>query len=187
MDLKIYTVNDDYIERLHDVDDKVLQGHPGAKSRKFICILITINQKQYCVPFSSPDDSDYIFKNGRRTCRRSFFPVILRMFVEENNGRSFVGKLLFNNMIPVNPSVITEYDLDNEPDISYKNLVIKQFTLIRSLYRRGVINRHADKIYEEKLNGLDKGYVKATVDFKKLEKVCDEWSSTQVEANLVAG
>lgn len=184
MALRIYTVDEQYIRELHLVDNKVSFEHPNAKSRKFVCIEITIDHKRYCIPFSSPDNKDYIFKNGRYVPRRSFYPAIYRMFKVENNNRHFLGKLLFNNMIPVSSALIDEYDLENETDLAYKNLVRSQYNIIRRLYRNGTLHHYTEKIYQEKIEGKDVGYIAATVDFEKLERQCRISTSHRLQIHL---
>lgn len=86
-----------------------------------------------------------------------------------------MGKLLFNNMIPVLDSVIKDYDIKNEVDEKYKMLLDNQVRSLRKPYYNGTLNKYADKIYMDKINHINKNYLKATVDFMLLEKKCRDW------------
>lgn len=79
-----------------------------------------------------------------------------------------MGKLLFNNMIPVFDSVIKDYDIKNETDSKYNMLLENQVRLLRKPYH-AALAKYANKIYTDKVNHINKNYLKATVDFKLLE------------------
>lgn len=175
--MKIVEIIPDYINYLHDFDNRVNLEHCDGKTRKFIGITFPSNQSGllYFVPLSSPDGSD--FSNGR--LRKSFFPCIYRItrFNNKKGKHVFMGKLLFNNMIPVLGSVIKDYDIKNEEDAKYKALLDNQVRLLRKPYHDGTLAKYADKIYSEKINGVDKNYLKATVDFSLLEEKCINWKT----------
>ncbi|WP_282195200.1 type III toxin-antitoxin system ToxN/AbiQ family toxin [Thomasclavelia cocleata] len=175
--MRIIEVNSDYIDYLHKFDRFISLDHKDGKTRKYLGIVFTKEQRQYCIPLSSPDESDY--QNGK--LRKSFFPCIFRIsrYNAKNNKRIFLGKLLFNNMIPVCESVINEYDITKETDVKYKNLLNNQIRLLRKPFYDGTLQKYANKIYLEKLLNIDKGYIKNTVDFLLLEQKCDEWERLQ--------
>ena len=83
-----------------------------------------------------------------------------------------MGTLKLSNMIPVPESELTLYDLDNEPDLSYKDLVEKEVRFINRHTKE--ILKNASIIYRQKEHGSDKiGYLKSTLDFKNIEKAHD--------------
>ena len=65
--LSLYTVNMKYIRNLHNQgDDRVFSVSPqtGKSNRPFVGIVIICNNKQYCIPLSSPKDKHRSMKNG---------------------------------------------------------------------------------------------------------------------------
>lgn len=175
--MRIVEIIPEYINYLHLFDKRVNLEHPNGKTRKFIGIAFPSNQSGllYFVPLSSPDKSDY--NNGK--LRKSFFPCIYRItrYNIKKEEHVFMGKLLFNNMIPVFDSVIKDYDIKNEADSKYKMLLENQVRLLRKPYHDGTLAKYANKIYTDKVNHINKNYLKATVDFKLLENKCKEWET----------
>lgn len=181
--MKIVEIDPEYINYLFKYDKRVSLEHPDGKTRKFIGITFPSNKSEllYFVPLSSPDRSD--FSNGK--LRKSFFPCIYRItrFNSLRGERVFMGKLLFNNMIPVLDSVIREYDIKNEKDEKYKTLLDNQVRLLRKPYYDGSLTKYADKIYSDKINGTNKNYLKATIDFSLLEEKCKSWEETHINTH----
>lgn len=175
--MRIVEIIPEYIKYLYKFDKRVSLEHPDGKTRKFIGITFPSNQSGllYFVPLSSPDKSDY--NNGK--LRKSFFPCIYRItrYNMKKEVHVFMGKLLFNNMIPVLDSVIKDYDIKDEVDEKYKILLENQVRSLRKPYHDGTLAKYADKIYMEKINHINKNYLKATVDFKLLENKCRDWET----------
>ncbi len=171
--LKIYTVEKDYIYYLHSIDKKVMlpDGENYEFDRKYVGIVFTINNINYFAPLSSPkDDTDYIDVDGIKTPRKSTFTII-RLFDKQE----LIGKVLLNNMIPVPIECISLYDVENEQDEKYQSLVKKDISIIESLSK--TIKRNAEVLYKQKINGVkNKGYIKATVDFAKVEKAMKKYN-----------
>ncbi|XME04005.1 type III toxin-antitoxin system ToxN/AbiQ family toxin [Lachnospiraceae bacterium C1.1] len=64
--LSMYTVNMKYIRNLHNQgDDRVFSVSPqiGKETRPFIGIVIICDDKQYCIPLSSPKTKHQSMKN----------------------------------------------------------------------------------------------------------------------------
>jgi protein AbiQ len=60
--LKLYTIKDAYIEYLRTFDNKVMLNKDAK--RKYIGVVLSIDNFNYFVPLSSPKDEDYIIKDG---------------------------------------------------------------------------------------------------------------------------
>ena len=72
--IQLFEVDDYYIQYLQQFDNRVL-NHYGAnyvKSRKYLGILININDCDYIAPLSSPSKTDY--KDG--VIRKSVIPLV---------------------------------------------------------------------------------------------------------------
>ena len=87
-------------------------------------IVIICEEKQYCIPLSSPKDKHKNMKNGV-----DFHRVL------DADGK-LIGVLDFNNMIPVRKDVLRRVDLKIHPKDSqemkhYKNLMIDQLNYCR--------------------------------------------------------
>lgn len=163
--LNMYTVNMKYIRDLSRVDSHVFSVSPqtGKSTRPFLGIIVICNDKQYCVPLSSPKPKHSSMKNDID---------FSKVFDSDNK---LIGVLNFNNMIPVSDSVLMRMDLKIHPHDSasikrYKNLLIDQLTFCQK--NQDAIVRKANKLYNQiaqnKANGLLK---RRCCKFLELEKV----------------
>ena len=72
-------------------------------------------------------------------------------------------------MIPVyDETVISYYNIKDEKDIKYKNLVSKEYKFIN--INKEYIIKNALKLYTQKINNMSMKYVQETVNFKLLEE-----------------
>ena len=128
--MKLYEVDDEYIDYLKNFDSKVL-NHSGERYnhiRKYTGILLTINDCDYIAPLSSPSKTDY--KDGR--IRKSVIPLI-RIVKLKSEKMTLLGKIKLSSMISIyEKSFIQEYNVDTESDEKYKNLILDQLKFINS-------------------------------------------------------
>ena len=146
--MKLYEVDDEYIDYLKNFDSKVL-NHSGERYnhiRKYTGILLTINDCDYIAPLSSPSKTDY--KDG--IIRKSVIPLV-RIVKLKSEKMTLLGKIKLSSMIP-----------------KYKNLILDQLKFINS--NKSLIIHHANTLYRQKINNMSMGYIKETVDFKLLEE-----------------
>src|SRR5690606_17639356 len=92
------------------------EEHPGKKPRKYIGIVIEIDDCNYFAPLSSPKSKHKKMKNDKD-------------FLKINGGK--YGAINFNNMIPVHEEALIEYDINNDPDVKYQNILKAQARFIR--------------------------------------------------------
>ena len=95
--LSLYTVDMKLIRNMHNQgDDRVFSVSPqvGKDNRPFVGIIILLNDRQYCVPLSSPKEKHESMKNSV-----DFHRIL------DSRGK-LIGVLDFNNMIPVRPDVV---------------------------------------------------------------------------------
>ncbi|CAL7897849.1 type III toxin-antitoxin system ToxN/AbiQ family toxin [Fusobacterium necrophorum] len=164
--IRLYEIDNDYIDYLRQFDSKVL-NHSGitySKTRKYLGVLLDINNCKYLAPLSSPEPkSDYI--NGQ--IRKSIIPII--RIVKLGTSNILLGKIKLSNMIPIyDMSVLSYYDINKEQDLKYKNLVIDELRFIYA--NKNLILKNANKLYQQKIKNMSMGYVQATVDFILLEQ-----------------
>ena len=87
-------------------------------------------------------------------------------------------------MIPVPESELELYDLENESDDTYKDLVQNEMIFIRK--NREKIDSNAKLLYRQKIaNDTTAGYVKSALDYQALEVLCDlfEEHKMNIEVN----
>ena len=164
--IELFEIDDNYIQYLQQFDNKVL-NHYGVnyiKSRKYLGILIHINDCDYVAPLSSPNlKTDY--DNG--VIRKSIIPII--RIVKLGKKAKLLGTIKLTSMIPIYDSaVLNYYNVNNEIDINYKNLVLDELRFIYA--NKNKIFHNAYKLYQQKINNMSMGYIKNTVDFQLLEE-----------------
>ena len=167
MSLKLYEVDNNYIDYLKKFDNKVLHhSNPSYNhTRKYLGILFNINEFKYIAPLSSPKQSDYDSDGKIRSSSKIIIRIIKK---QRNNMEELLGTIKLCNMIPIcNSKVINEYNLKSETDSRYKNLVQDQLTFINS--ERHLIIKRAEKLYKKKVKNSPY-YLQNTVDFLLLEK-----------------
>ncbi len=182
-DLKLYSVSDKYIEYLRNtVDIHVFANTDDyyVHTRKYVGIVLEIGSYKYYVPMSSPKKTDYMYdRSGHKAVRKSIIPIIRMIDRSDDGSVELMGTLNLSNMIPVPEAELQLYDLDNEPDHAYKDLVQKEVRFINRHTKE--ILKNANVIYNQKQNGSTEiGYLKSTLDFKALEKALDRFINCDI-------
>lgn len=184
-EIKLYNVSDEYINYLREDFPFVYSNKEESRrhKRKYLGVVIKLSGFLYYIPMSSPKDADYKIVNGKKMIRKSIIPII-RIVEELQGGRKALrGTLRISNMIPVPASELELYDLENESDGNYKSLIEKELIYIRKNKKK--IWDYANILYKQKLNGNEResgrqiGYLKAVLDFRKLEEKCLEYTRCQ--------
>ena len=176
-DLKLYIVSDEYIDYLRDnVSVHVFSnsGENYSHTRKYLGVVVKIDNYRYYVPMSSPKQSDYIIVDGQKKIRKSIIPIMRITESHKDGETTLLGTLKFNAMIPVPNSELTLYDLDNEKDLLYKDLVEKEVRFINR--HTADVLKHAIVIYKQKISNQPIRYLQSTLDFKLLENVHDSYN-----------
>ena len=168
---KLYEVDDNFIQDLRqNVDSHVFSNiNPNYNhTRKYLGVVLDINGYSYYAPLSSPKESDYIIIRGHKVIRNSILPIIRMVETDSNGERHLLGTIKLSNMIPIPKDKIVLYDLDNEQDQEYKNLVLKEKRFINR--NEELILSYAEALYKEKTDGTSgKGYLTSTFDFCAFE------------------
>lgn len=131
--ISIYEVERDYIEYLRSFDEVVRQekDHPNAKARKYIGILLEINECNYFAPLASPKKKFKFMKNDKD-------------FMKIYGGK--FGAINFNNMIPISADALISYDIKGESDKKYQNVLIEQAKFVRK--NKNKITKVAKELFE---------------------------------------
>lgn len=173
-ELKLYSVTDDYISFLQSMYSNVYSNKQESRThtRKYIGVAFRSGKYNYYVPLSSPKRSDYQFAGGKLVIKKSIVPIIRIVVKNARRERELKGTLRISHMIPVPVSEFIKYDLDNEKDIKYKELVSDEMIYIRKNRHR--IIQNAEEVYHQKIHQDESAkYIKTALDFEWLEILCD--------------
>lgn len=188
--IKIYSVSDKYISYLR-ADPKLWNVFDNKQetrlhTRKYLGAVFSHKEFNYFIPFSSPKETDYVIANdGTKTIRKSIIPIIRMVTKDTSSGEiELKGTLKLSNMIPVPESELTPYDISQEADANYQQIVQKEWDFIRS--NMPMIIKNAQVIYKQKtkadtlFSGTKvPGYLAGTIDFTYAEEKCKQYQSTQ--------
>ena len=170
MKLNLYSVSDKYINYLRQFDNKVYDNKEEIRTheRKYLGVVLTVNEFNYYIPMSSPKNSDYI--DISKKIIRKDTKTIIRIY----EGNRLYGTLRISNMIPVPITELEPYMVSNETDLKYKEVILGELRYINNNSNR--IIKYAKTVYNQKIKNMDIGYIKNTVDFKLLEEKLKEWN-----------
>ena len=176
MKIYLYNIIDSYISYLRKYDSHVSDNKIGKRkhSRKYIGAVLQINEYKYFAPLSSPKPKDF---NPDGTIRKD--PIFLtRIVVKNDSGEDEMkGKILLGNMIPVNEMALKKVNPNDEKDLNYRTLIIKELDFITK--NRKEIVRKANIIYNQKIGKYKipkhNQYLDCVVDFKLLEEKCKNY------------
>ena len=154
---KFYHVKEEYIEYLHRVDYRV--QHNKGQKRPYVGIVLEINGYKYYVPLESPKPGHAKIKGGG---------PVLKL---EDGALGIMG---FNNMLPVKPRELVEFDIAQEQDREYQMLLLKQLHYCTK--NKNVILVRAANTYKKATDGNTPFYEKVCCDFKKLEAACKRYN-----------
>ncbi len=174
MKLNLYSISDKYIKYLRQFDDKIYDNKEETRTheRKYLGVVLTVNEFNYYIPMSSPKKSDYI--NFDKKIIRNDTKTIMRI----NDGNRLYGTLRISNMIPVPITELEPYMVSNETDSKYKEVILGELRYINN--NSSKIIKYAKTVYNQKIKNMDIGYVKNTVDFKLLEEKLKEWNQKNI-------
>ena len=95
--------------------------------RKYLGIVLTINEMNYYIPMSSPKKSDY----KENEIRKSIVPIVRIVSNEEKDNIPVLKRTLrISNMISVPNSELILYEPKKEINKDYKILVEKELVFI---------------------------------------------------------
>lgn len=153
--MKLYYVDEDYINELRNIDNKVLLN---KSTRPYLGVVLSINNLNYFVPLSSPKENKKV--NNQ---------LSIKLF-EVNNSENRLGYLLFLNMIPVPDKHLAKIDMKHikKHDLEYYKLLTNQLIFIRQENER-ILNK-AQKVYNNAVIKKVPFISSICVDYLALEK-----------------
>lgn len=183
---KIYSVSDRYISYLREKFPNVYSNKMDTRihTRKYLGVVLQVDEYKYYIPMSSPKQTDYQIAGDSMVIKKSIVPII-RIVVKNAKGeRELKATLRLSHMIPVPASELELYDLDNEPDTAYKDLVQSEVIFIRK--NQDKISANAKLIYKQKMeNDISAKYVMSALNYKALEEMCDKFIEHMGESDCL--
>lgn len=175
--LELFNVSDKYIAYLRNTEKNVYSNKEGQRThmRKYLGVVLKIENYNYCIPLSSPKNGDYVYVDGIKQIRKSTLTII-RILSETATGENELkGTLRISNMIPVPDNELELYDINNESDSTYKDLIQKELIFIRKNKKK--IIKNAEIVYKQKKLGKSTaGYINAVLDFDELETLYKKYN-----------
>ena len=157
--LKLVKIDPDYCDYLRRYDYRVAYNKNDKLLRPFIGVLFDVENMEYFAPLSSPKAKHLKMKNSID-------------FIKIDNGN--LGVINFNNMIPV-----TKYNYElldiNSLGNNYYELLKSQLAWLNAHYIE--VRKVSTKLYNYYNTGHLNGKIMSRCcDFKKLEKVCENYN-----------
>lgn len=163
--INLYEVDDDYIDYLRNIDNKVLSAKSGnrTETRKYVGIMIHNRNFDYFIPLSSYKPKTYDSMYESKSFKKIGNMAVLRI----------------NNMIPISNGVCHRIDFNLVADENYRNLLRNEYRILKSRERE--IRQDARIVYFSRLNENNKGkpLYKICCDFKALEIAAQKWTNNK--------
>ena len=162
--LRIYEINQDYIDYLASFIPHLFRNKkPDQQNeRKYIGIVLEVHNQKYFAPLSS-------FKTKHKLMNEGLDLIKIKHLAVIN----------LNNMFPVPPLQIVNFDIKTVQDQKYKALLQREHRVITSLEQK--ICENAEKLYRHKIkNGDSTPLAKRCNDFLLLEQKAAEYT-TKIE------
>lgn len=86
-EFKLYSISDEYVEWLRKDFPNVYSNKIDSRThtRKYLGVVLKIEQYNYYIPMSSPKDSDYQIAGNSKVIKKSIVPII-RIVVKNSAG-----------------------------------------------------------------------------------------------------
>ena len=155
--LLMYDISNEYKDYLRKFDSRVSL----KESRKFYGILVTSNDIDYYIPFTS--------KVNKKTNSKLTLTV-------KDSKNNVIAKLLINNMIPVNEKDSLVVDIEKEKFKTYFNSEIQY---LRKKKVKNELIKKVENVFNILNDDKHKDYIffrKLCCDFNLLETKCKEWN-----------
>ena len=177
--LKLYNLSDRYCNYLRKFDNRVYNNKEKIRKhdRKYLGIVLNVNNFSYYIPLSSPKNTDY-YDSSSKEIRKST-NTIIRMISKDRNGNKILrGTLRISNMVPIPMEEVKEYDILSETDTKYLDVINDEISFIRKNQKN--IIKKAELVYRQRVQKQNISYLNSCVDYKLLEKKCIEYNSNKV-------
>lgn len=188
--LRLYTIDIDYVEYLHNVDNEVyFENTPEYKNKPYVGVIITNNGYNYFIPLTSAKEKHKKLKNSSDSHLLIYENLTLAQSMSVNtsawiynnieiNGvlciKHILSLLDLKKMIPVPTGAYNKTDIDSLTSNERKRLLLKEYEFL--LPKQDSIVKKVEKMYCKQMNTnvIFPGYC----NFKKLEELCDNYNTS---------
>ena len=155
--LKIYEIDSNYIKYLSEYQKHLFYSDNDKSERKYIGIILEINDFKYFAPLSS-------FKEKHKKMKEGVDFIKIKNYAVLN----------INNMIPVPKGLYYLVDINGIKDQHYKYLLQTESRELNK--QRNRIMKNANIVYKHKIRNQEKtSLARRSNDFAMLEKRCREY------------
>lgn len=156
--LKLYEVNENYIMYLSPSAPHLFHNKTDDEhfSRKFIGVLISVNNMNYFAPLSSFKE-----KHNHMPDTLDFIKIYKRAVIN------------LNCMFPVPDSQLVYVDIKKVEDAKYRALLQIEYGFIKSHQDR--IRKNAAELYKQQKINPESKLAKRCNNFPELEKLCESY------------
>jgi protein AbiQ len=134
-DLKFCEIDIEYRKYIQEIEKKFEHSTEEKDNRKFLGIILSINDLDYVVPLSSPKEKHFKMKNSID-------------FLKINYKNQLIGVLNFNNMFPVPKGFYTILNINSVSDIKYRDLLQNELSWCNEITKKEKIYKNAEKLYK---------------------------------------
>ena len=156
--IKFYEVSEDYVDYLVPHAPHLFRNKKQGQqnSRKYIGVVLHINEMNYFAPLSS-------FKDKHHKMNETLDLIKIKNYSVIN----------LNNMFPVPEDCYFYVDISKECNLKYKSLLLAEYRFIKSIQNK--IRKNATILYNLKNKGQKSALTNRCNDFLLLEKLCKEY------------
>lgn len=159
MRLNLYIADRDYCKFLHEADKRVSISYWSKEGRPYVGILITVNNKNYFAPLTSPKLKHQYMKDTQD-------------FLRIKSGQ--FGAINFNNMIPIPRCYLQKININEIEDKAYAKILEVQLEWINS-NKTKIINRAMNLYYLIVQGNASIALKNRCCDFLLLEEKCYDY------------
>ena len=177
--MQLYSISDEYISFLRKKFPRVYSNKENMRvhTRKYLGVVIEIGTYKYYIPLSSPKEKhDYTIESGKKIIRKDSL-IVMRIVSGSKDKEELKGTLQIGTMIPAPDDVLELYNVSEEADQAYKELVNDEIIYIRK-HKQEIIKK-AKVLYSKRKSGEENRVVQNCLDFIALESECDKWIASQ--------
>lgn len=156
--IKFYEVSEDYVDYLIPHAPHLFRNKKQGQqnSRKYIGVVLHINNMNYFAPLSS-------FKSKHYKMNETLDFIKIKNYAVIN----------LNNMFPVPDGYYFYVDISKEHNQKYKSLLLAEYRYIKSIQNK--IRKNALTLYNLKMKGEKSNLTNRCNDFLLLEELCKKY------------
>lgn len=155
-----YKININYIKYLHSQDSQVFyENEPNYSRKPYLGLIIKLGNYKYCIPLTSAkvrqlnwanvSEHNYIIYEIVKVAEIHTNDVYKRLG-NTDNYKKLLSVLEIRKMIPVDDNLYEYIDFTKETDISYKDLLEKEYNFIKPL--KDNILLKAEELYNKQIS-----------------------------------